>query len=78
MDRPMAVGAWGLFDGDTAIEYAPCREGAVEIMIGRVIGFNLLATDAGLARLAIVIEAARADKRRLTYLDEHARDVRTD
>jgi hypothetical protein len=37
-----------------------------------------LATDAGLARLAIVIEAARADKRRLTYLDEHARDVRTD
>ena len=47
-------------------------------MIGGAIGFNLLATDAGLARLATVIEAARTDKRRLTYLNEHTREVRSD
>jgi hypothetical protein len=76
MGTPMAVGAWGSFDGDTAIEYAPCAEGSVEIMIGGGTGFNLLATDAGLARLATVIEAALADERRLSYLDERVRDVR--
>ncbi|HEY0806597.1 MAG TPA: hypothetical protein VGD84_16105 [Pseudonocardiaceae bacterium] len=78
MGRPMVVGAWGSFDGDTAIEYAPGNEGAVEIMIGGPTGFSLFATDSGLARLATVIEAALADERRLSYLDDRVRDVRTD
>lgn len=70
MGRPMTVGAWGMFDGDTAIEFAPCQGGVVELTLGGPTGFTLLATDAGLARLADVIESARKDTRRLFYLEE--------
>jgi hypothetical protein len=65
----MEVGAWGSFDGDTAIHYAPCAGGAVELTLGGATGFNLLATDAGLARLADVIGAALNDERRLLMLN---------
>ena len=70
----MTLGAFGSFDGDTEIGYTPCSGGAVEIMIGGAKGFNLLATDAGLAKLAALIEAARTDQRRLTLLNESLRE----
>ena len=72
MNRPMIVGAWGTFKGDTAITYTPCQEGSIELMIGGAKGFDLLVTDSGLAKLADVIDAARKDERRLELLDEGA------
>lgn len=77
MGRPMAVGAWGVFDGDTSIEFVPGQGGVVELILGGPNGFTLLATDAGLARLADVIESARKDTRRLVFLEEADGEGRT-
>jgi hypothetical protein len=68
MDSPMRVAAWGKFDGHTAIRYVPCQEGEVELVIGGGSALNLLATDAGLVRLAQVVHAALQDERRLKHL----------
>lgn len=68
MDQHWRLTAWASFDDQTAIRYLPCGGGAVELVIGGDEGFNLLTTDAGLARLADVIEAARADELRLRQL----------
>ena len=76
MSQSMSIGAWGSFDGDTEIRYSPCDTGAVEILIGGDEGFNLLATDAGINRLAAVIEAARSDEHRLRLLARRAESVR--
>jgi hypothetical protein len=70
MGQPMTVSAWASFDGSTAIQYTVCGEGDVELVIGGASGFNLHATDAGLERLASVIDAARRDARRLRHLAE--------
>jgi hypothetical protein len=69
MDSPMRLAAWGKFDGHTAIRYVPYREGEVELVIGGNSGFNLHTTDAGLTRLAQVIQAALHDEQRLKYLN---------
>lgn len=68
MDHQWRLSAFACFDEETAIRYSPCGGGDVELLIGGEDGFNLLATDAGLARLADVIEAARSDERRLRQL----------
>lgn len=70
MSRPMTVSAWASFDGSTAIQYTVCGEGDVELVIGGACGFNLHATDAGLERLASVIDAALRDERRLRHLTD--------
>jgi hypothetical protein len=61
----MDLCAWGSFDGHTAIKYVPVTDGAVELSLGGAIGLNLLVSDAGLTRLAEVLEAARQDPLRL-------------
>lgn len=68
MDPHWRLTAWASFDEQTAIRYLPCGGGAVELVIGGEEGFNLLATDAGLAKLAAVIDDARRDELRLRQL----------
>ncbi|HEX5119371.1 MAG TPA: hypothetical protein VFW65_29625 [Pseudonocardiaceae bacterium] len=70
MGRPLVVSAWARFDEDTNVHYVPCQDGVVELMIGGDTGINLVVTDAGLDRLADVIEAARTDQRRLALADD--------
>jgi len=75
MGQSMNICVWGTFDADTEIRYSACQEGSVEILIGGDEGFNLMATDAGLNRLADAIEAARSDERRLKLLVSRAEDA---